>query len=167
MQKQPNSAYCFVCGLENVAGVKVRFYETASAAGTPELLALFSGRHCHHGYPGRVHGGVLTGVLDETIARAVTYVAGVDVERWGITAELSTRFLHPVPLETEVSARGRVLTQNRRMFTGSGEILLPDDTVAVRAEGKFLKLPLSAISGPELELPGWRLYEDEEQQSAR
>ena len=60
------------------------------------------------------------------------------MERWGITAELHTRFLRPVPLEVEVSARGRVLTQNRRMFTGSGEIFLPDGTVAAPAEGKFL-----------------------------
>lgn len=162
MQKQPNSAYCFVCGLENVAGVKVRFYETVSASGAAELLARFSGLSCHQGYPGRMHGGVLTGVLDETIARAINYGSGVNVERWGITAELTTRFLHPVPLETEVSARGRVLTQDRRMFTGSGEIYLPDGTIATRAEGKFLKLPLSAISGQDVELPGWRLYEDEE-----
>ena len=158
MQKQPNSAYCFVCGLENVAGVKVRFYETVSDDGAAELLARFAGRPCHQGYPGRLHGGV----LDETIARAIYYGSGVDVKRWGITAELTTRFLHPVPLETEVSARGRVLTQNRRMFTGSGEIYLPDGTIAMRAEGKFLKLPLSAISGENVELPGWKLYRDED-----
>ncbi len=166
MQKQPNSAFCFVCGLENVAGVRVRFYETVSADGAAEVEARFSGQPCHQGYPGRMHGGVLTGVLDETIARAFNYGSGVDVERWGITAELSTRFLHPVPLDMEVSARGRVLTQNRRMFTGSGEILLPDGTVAVRAEGKFLKLPLSAISGQDVELPGWKVYPDEESKTA-
>ena len=162
MQKQPNSSFCFVCGLENVAGVKVRFYETIAADGVAEVLACFSGQPCHQGYPGRMHGGVLTGVLDETIARAINYGTGVDVERWGITAELNTRFLHPGPLEVEISARGRVLTQSRRMFTGSGEICLPDGTVAVRAEGKFLKLPLSAISGAKVELPGWRLYAEEE-----
>ena len=162
MQKQPNSSFCFVCGLDNVAGVKVRFYETIAADGVAEILARFSGKPCHQGYPGRMHGDVLTGVLDETIARAINYLTGVDVERWGITAELNTRFLQPVPLEVEICARGRVLSQNRRMFTGSGEICLPDGTVAVRAEGKFLKLPLSAISGAEVELPGWRLYEDEE-----
>ena len=161
MQKQPNSSYCFVCGLKNVAGVKVRFYETVAADGTAEILARFSGQPIHQGYPGRMHGGVLTGVLDETIARAINFGSGVDVERWGITAELTTRFLQPVSLEVEICARGRVLTQNRRIFTGSGEIWLPDGTVAVRAEGKFLKLPLNAISGPEVELPGWRLYPDE------
>ena len=73
MQKQPNSAFCFVCGMDNVAGVKVRFYETVSTAGTPELLALFSSRPCLQGYPGRVLGGVLTGVLDETIAVVIAY----------------------------------------------------------------------------------------------
>ena len=98
MQKQPNSSYCFVCGLKNVAGVKVRFYETVADDGTAELLARFQGQPIHQGYPGRMHGGVLTGVLDETIARAINYGSGVDVERWGITAELTTRFLHPVPL---------------------------------------------------------------------
>lgn len=162
MKKQPNSSYCFVCGLDNVASVRVRFYETVSDGGVSEVMALFSGQTCHQGYPGRMHGGVLTGVLDETIARAINFGEGVQVVRWGITAELNTRFLHPVPLEMEVVARGRVLTRNRRMFTGSGEIYLPDGTVAIRAEGKFLIQPLSAISGPDAELPGWRLYEDEE-----
>lgn len=161
MNKQPNSAYCFVCGMKNVAGVKVRFYETLATDGVETLLARFTGRACHQGYPGRIHGGVLTGVLDETIARAMNYGAGVEVERWGITAELTTRFLRPVPLDVEISARARVLSQNRRMFTGSGEIVLPNGKVAARAEGKFLKLPLSAISGPNVDLPGWQLYPDE------
>ena len=92
MQKQPNSALCFVCGLKNVAGVQVRFYETLAADGSPEILARFSGQPAHQGYPGRMHGGVLTGVLDETIARAVNHGSGVNVEEWGITAELTTRF---------------------------------------------------------------------------
>ena len=162
MQKQPNSALCFVCGIQNVAGVQVRFYETLARDGSPEILARFSGQPAHQGYPGRIHGGVLTGVLDETIARAVNYGSGVNVEEWGITAELTTRFLHPVPLDTQLIARGRILSQNRRLFTGSGEIYLPDGTVAVRAEGKFLKLPLSAISGQNVDLPGWRIYPDEE-----
>ena len=163
MQKQPGSSYCFVCGVDNVAGVRVRFYETVAADGTAEILARFSAQACHQGYPGRMHGGVLTGILDETIARTVHYGSGERVERWGITAELTTRFLLPVPLETELSARGRMLTQNRRMFTGSAEVLLPDGAIAVRAEGKFLKLPLSAISGQDADLPGWKIYSDSDE----
>jgi hypothetical protein len=62
VQKQPNSSFSFVCGLENVAGVKVRFYETVAADGAAEILARSSGQPCHQGYPGRMHGGVLTSV---------------------------------------------------------------------------------------------------------
>ena len=163
MQKQPISAFCFVCGIQNVAGVQVRFYETLACDGSPEILARFFGQPAHQGYPGRMHGGVLTGVLDETIASAVNYGSGVKVEEWGITAELAARFLHSVPLDTQLTARGRILSQSRRNFTGSGEIYLPDGTVAVRAEGKFLKLPLNAISGQNVDLPGWRIYPEEEQ----
>ncbi len=76
------------------------------------------------------------------------------MERWSITAVLNTRFLHPVPHEKEVSARSRVLIRNRRMFAGSGEVYLPDGAVAVRAEGKFLYLPFSDITGSDADLLG-------------
>lgn len=162
MNKQPNSYYCFICGVKNVAGVQVRFYETVDAEGRPEILARFTGQPSHQGYPGRLHGGVLTGVLDETIGRAVNYGAGEAVETWGVTAELTVRFLAPVPLGVEVQARGRITRENRRMFEGSGEIYLPDGSVAVTAHGKFLKMGLEAISGVDPETLGWRVYSDEE-----
>ncbi len=160
MRKQPNSHHCFICGVRNVAGVQVRFYELRTPEGTPEVLARFVGRDVHQGYPGRIHGGVLTGILDETIGRAINYGVGEQVVTWGVTAELTVRFLRPVPLHVELTARGRVTEENRRMFQGSGEIYLPDGTVAVTARGKFLKLPLEAISPVDPEALGWQIYPD-------
>ena len=72
MEKQPNSACCFICGVENVAGVHVRFYNTVNDQGDPEVLARFTGQPVHQGYPGRMHGGVVSGILDEVIGRAST-----------------------------------------------------------------------------------------------
>ena len=40
-------------------------------------------------------------------------------------------------------------------------ILLPDGTVAVSAEGRYVKLPLDEISGIDPEELGWRVYPDE------
>lgn len=37
-----------------------------------------------------------------------------------------------------------------------------EGSVAVRAEGKFLIQPLSAISGQDMNLPGWKVYQDGE-----
>lgn len=162
MNKQPNSYHCFICGVRNVAGVKVAFYETANRDGQPEILARFSGRFQHQGYPGRMHGGVITGVLDETIGRAINIGAGAELPMtWGVTAELTVRFLLPVPLDVEVTARGRITRQARRLFEGTGELYLPDGAIAVTATGKYWKLPLDEIASLEGEELGWQVYPDE------
>lgn len=161
MNKQPNSYHCFICGVKNIAGVQVAFYETVNAEAKPEVLARFIARSLHQGYPGRLHGGVATGVLDETIGRAITMGEhGQTPTIWGVTAELNVRFHQPVPLEIEITARGRITRENRRLFEGEGELYLPDGTVAVSASGKYFKMTLAEISGVALETLGWRVYED-------
>ena len=71
MNKQPNSYHCFICGVKNSAGVHVRFYEVQRDGSGDEIVARFTGQEQHQGYPGRMHGGVITGILDETIGRAI------------------------------------------------------------------------------------------------
>ncbi len=161
MNKQPNSHHCFICGVKNVAGVQVAFYETTNADGTPEILARFTARNLHQGYPGRMHGGVATGILDETIGRAINIGAGDAAPQfWGVTADIALRFHQPVPLEIELTARGRITKENRRLFEGSGELYLPDGTVAVSATGKYFKMTLDEISDVDPEALGWRIYAD-------
>lgn len=162
MNKQPNSHHCFICGVQNVSGVQVAYYETVDEHGQPEILARFTGRHSHQGYPGRMHGGVITGVLDETIGRAINIGDGVMPMTWGVTAELTVRFLQPVPLEVELTARGRITRNRRRLFEGTGELLLPDGVVAVTATGKYWKMPLGEIAADEAGELGWRVYPDED-----
>jgi acyl-coenzyme A thioesterase PaaI-like protein len=160
MNKQPNSYYCFICGVKNVAGVHVNFYETHNAEGAPEVLARFTGQDQHQGYPGRMHGGVITGILDETIGRAVNYEEGESPMSWGVTAELNVRFRKPVPLGVELTARGRITRDIHHLFEGEGEIYLPDGTVAAIAHGKYIRLKLDDISGIEPTDLGWRVYAD-------
>lgn len=154
MNKQPNSRMCFICGTKNIGGVHVRFYEQADGS----LLAHFSGQEIHQGYPGRFHGGVLAGILDETMGRAISVIHGETV--WGVTAELSIRYRRPVPLHAELQAVGRVTRESHRMFEGTAEILLADGTVAVEAEGRFVKLPLEALSDFDPVAEEWRVVPD-------
>ncbi len=187
MEKQPNSACCFICGVENVAGVHVRFYNTVNEQGEPEVLARFTGQPVHQGYPGRMHGGVASGILDEVMGRAINAAAQhvhdhdhpdertgdhsekdtteEDADRyanieWGVTADLSVRFRQPVPLGVELLARGRVTRDTRRLFEGAGELYLPDGSVAVTATGRYVKLKLDTIAESPEEL-GWRVYDDD------
>ena len=66
----------------------------------------------------------------------------------------------PVPLGQELRAVGRITKDSSRLFEGTGELLLPDDTVAVEARGKYMKLPLAAIAGEDLDDTQW--FADEE-----
>jgi acyl-coenzyme A thioesterase PaaI-like protein len=161
MRKQPNSYDCFVCGVRNAAGVHVDFFEQRSEDGKPEILARFTGQSVHQGYPGRMHGGVISGVLDETIGRAVNFDAEdpVNPPIWGVTVELNVQFHEPVPLDVALTAVGRVSHERERFFEGTGELLLPDGEVAATAVGKYVKLPLDSIAEMDTEALGWRVYD--------
>ena len=90
-----------------------------------------------------MHGGVITAVMDETIGRAIMIRYGEAI--WGVTAELNVRFRKPVPLGVELTAVGRIISENSRLFEGTGELYLPDGSVAVEAAGKYVKLDISKI----------------------
>lgn len=132
------SRMCVVCGTENAFGLHTRFYELENG----ELLGEFDPAEHHQSYPGRLHGGIASALLDETIGRAINTT---DHEAWGVTVELTVRFRKPVPLDAPVRAVGRITRDSRRLFEGTGEIVLEDGTVAVEATGKYMKMPISSI----------------------
>jgi len=142
------SRMCLVCGVENVAGLHGRFLELEDG----ELLGVFEPRAEHQGYPGRLHGGIASAILDETIGRAIT-VAHPDT--WGVTAELTVRYRRPIPLDVPIRAVGRVTRDTSRLFEGTGEILLEDGTVAASASGKYVRLALEAIADPAFRETDW------------
>jgi acyl-coenzyme A thioesterase PaaI-like protein len=137
--KQKNTKMCLVCGLKNPFGLKASFYELENE----ELLALFRPSEEHQSYPGRLHGGIATAVLDETIGRAILMK---DPDIWGVTIQFSARYRRPVPLDEEIRVIGRINRLTSRYFEGTGEILLKDGSVAISGKGKYIKLPLEDIA---------------------
>lgn len=138
--KQPNSHMCFVCGLDNKYGLKGRFFEIEGK----ELVGIFSPAEEHQGYPGRLHGGIASSILDETIGRAVLID---NKESWWVTAELSVRYKKPIPLDAPIKVVGRITGSRGRIFEGTGEILLPDGTPAATATAKYFSQPITEITG--------------------
>ncbi len=154
VRKQPNSRMCVVCGLKNPFGLRALFYELENG----EVLALFHPRDEHQSYPGRLHGGIATAILDETIGRVGLIKYGEDI--WGVTVEFHSRFRRPVPLLEEIRVIGRITEDTRRTFTGTGEILLPDGRVAVEGKGKYIKLPIDQITDFDVDAEEWRVSPD-------
>ncbi len=135
--KQPNSRMCFVCGVQNPAGLHAHFYQLDENT----CVGRFLPAPHHQGYPGRVHGGVVAAMLDETLGRAIWS----DRTAWGVTAELTIRYKAPVPLGQMLTVVGRITNTRRRLFEAEGELLLADGATAVVASGKFVRLPIDQI----------------------
>jgi hypothetical protein len=56
MEKQPNSRMCFVCGVNNPIGLHLAFYTDDEG----RCIARFRPRPEHQGYPGQLHGGLIS-----------------------------------------------------------------------------------------------------------
>ncbi|MEE8324696.1 MAG: PaaI family thioesterase [Candidatus Humimicrobiaceae bacterium] len=149
--KQPNSKMCFICGLKNTKGLKAAFYETDK----DELIAVFKPCQEHQGYPGRLHGGIAAAILDETIGRTVTI--GKDDDVWGVTLEFSIKFKKPIPLGEELKVVTKLTGDGRRIFKGTGKIVLPDGKVAAIGEGKYMKLPIEKIADFDKDENEWKI----------
>ena len=85
VKKHNNSDMCVVCGLAIPFSVKVRFYESE----TGEIIGIFKGAEHHQGFPGRMHGGIISTVLDEVLGRSLNVK---HPEEWSVTVELNVRF---------------------------------------------------------------------------
>lgn len=138
------SRMCVVCGTENTFGLHTRFWELENG----ELLGEFDPQEHHQSYPGRLHGGISSALLDETIGRAINIT---DPDAFGVTVELTIRYRKQVPLDGPVRAVGRITRDSRRVFEGTGEIVLADGTVAVEASGKYMKMPIAQIADGDFE----------------
>ncbi len=108
----------------------------------------------YQGYPGVVHGGVQSAILDEIICR-VSLVE--DIHQFMVAAKMEVRFRKPVPTNTLLRfvARREYLSVGRGRATG--EILLPDGSVGTEASLLLVGLPDDVRLRGTDELLGWRV----------
>lgn len=158
--QQPSARWCFVCGVENPFGLKIRFFNE----GFHQVVARVTLSEEYQSYPGVVHGGILATILDETMGRA-TLAEGdkpreITEERFMFTAKLETRYRKPVPLNEEFTIRARVDKDRGKTAQVSGEIILADGSVAVDGSATLVSIPHEQIAamGDQPESIGWQVY---------
>lgn len=151
MKKQPNSQMCFVCGLENPIGLKMAFYEDDEG----RVVANFTTRDEHQGYPGVVHGGIVTALLDEVLGRVA-----IASERWMVTGRLNIRFRRPIPLGETLTIVGEAVNWKKRTLEARGEIRLANGQLGAEAAGTFLEIPPERVEGMEEALAFWQVVPD-------
>ncbi len=137
--------------MQNPYGLRTSFFELED----DELVGIFTPAHVHQSYPGRLHGGITTALLDETIGRAI--MTRHDDSIWGVTIEFTVKFKKPIPLDQELRVVGRVTEESSRFFEGSGELLLPGGDIAATGFGKYMKLPIEKIADFDVSDQEWKV----------
>lgn len=152
---QPNSKNCFVCGIENPAGLHLRFYETDLG----EVVAECKVPEVYQGYPGIVHGGIVAAMLDEAAGRS--HMGEGTATRFMVTARLEIRYRKNVPVEKRLKlvgiageSRGRTARATSAIYDEQGELLAEADALLVN-------LPDQVIAQADLEALGWKVYPEE------
>jgi uncharacterized protein (TIGR00369 family) len=128
---------CFACGPRNPYGLKLHFERDGD-----RIVSRFTALEEYQGFPGYLHGGIITALLDEVMSR----VSIVNQNRWSMTAGIDVHFRKPVFIGQEVTAVAEHLESNRRVVTAQAELVLPDGTVAAKATGRFFHVPQERLA---------------------
>ena len=124
---------CFVCGMENEYGLKASFFELEN----DQLVGTFKPCKFHQGYPGRLHGGIASTILDEAMGRSIS-------------------------LNQHVKVICSLTSENSRLFEGEGKIVLENGDAAVIAKGKYIKMPLDKITKNDFVDDQWFMVESKD-----
>jgi acyl-coenzyme A thioesterase PaaI-like protein len=129
MEKLPEHGSCFVCGKANPNSIGIEWYFDDDN----HIESTFIFTIHHQGPPGFVHGGASAAVLDEAMGLAI-WQSGYRA----VTVNLMIDYRKPIPLGEPVLIRGVMNSKVNRRIEASGEILLPDKSVAVFAQGIYV-----------------------------
>ena len=141
ISKQRNSRMCLICGLDNPAGVKAHFYNMEDGS----VMSRFRFSVHHQSYPGRVHGGMITAMLDEMGLRGMWSKHGSE-DDFGVTMSLTTNYRKPVPYDELLIAKGVLVRESSRFAVTHSQIFSLDGTLLADGELKYLKLDPQVIS---------------------
>lgn len=155
--KQPNSRSCFLCGRQNPIGLKMSWYNDHDKN---EVWSKVTIPDTFNSYPGFVHGGIISAVLDETSGRAV--LIDGDKDNLMITTRLEVKFLQPTPTEQQLTVIGKIVNGNKRRAHVYGEIRLDDGTITAKCNATIIRPPekVRATWKWDQEEDDWKVYED-------
>lgn len=124
-----DDGYCFACGKENPAGLHLSFdYKDE------EAVASFLSKKEHQGWNDIIHGGILTTLIDEAMAKVLMFQ-----DIFAVTSNLEVRFLRPVHVGENVIVSGQVKKIDGRRIYLSAKILNNQGKIAVSGKAVYVK----------------------------
>ena len=120
---------CFGCGKDNPMGLHLHFRTDENGCYTS-----FVPQPVHQSYDGRMHGGLISTLLDETMGN-YPYMYEHKV---AYTARLEVRFRQPVRIGQRIDVITKVKRRKGMLLEMTGQVIREDGTVAAEADGKLM-----------------------------
>ena len=123
------NTWCFACGKDNPIGLKLEMHIEGDKS-----TAYFTPKKQHESYGDRMHGGLVSTLLDEVMGHYVFRTEG----RPAYTADIEIRFRSAVRIGETIKIEGWVTKHRGRLFVTEGRITKEDGTVVAEATAKMM-----------------------------
>ena len=122
---------CFACGKDNPISLRLEFSlideNTARAFFTPDKV--------HQGYKEIMHGGLVTTLLDEAMAKVLELN-----QIKAVTGELKTRFKKPVNIGKRLTITGEIKDNYHSLYYTEARVEDENGEILAEAEAKFMEV---------------------------
>ena len=139
---------CFVCGQRNDHGLKAVYHQEGD-----RIVTTFTGEPRHQGFPGVVHGGIISTLLDETMGRTALFERA-----WVMTGRLEVRYRTPAPTGEPLTITAWATRHRSRSVETRGEVRRANGELLAEGSGLFLKVPEAVKAQAQASHPEFREY---------
>jgi acyl-coenzyme A thioesterase PaaI-like protein len=137
-ERKPPPRLCYACGNANEHGLHMEFRREGE-----RTICDYTPCEYQQGYPGRMHGGIVSTLIDESMGWAVYHAT-----KWGATARLNVRFRKPIYLDRPLRIESWIVKDRSRLIELRAEVR--DDTGALLAEGDGVFMTLEESMSAEM-----------------
>ena len=145
---------CFICGVENPIGLKLKIYQTSPGI----IETSYTAPDHFQGYPGILHGGIVASILDEISGRAL--MGDTASPRFMYTGKLQVRFRKNVPIGKPLRIIGKAIKSKVKSAEGWAGIYDQEGNLLAEASTLLIDLPRETIGTANLDELGWKVYPD-------
>ncbi len=133
MSQVQDDEHCFACGRANPIGLKLSFDLDLIER---KVTTVFQPDRRHQGWKNRLHGGLLSTVMDEVMVNAA-YMMDIPA----VTGEMTIRFRSPTDTQQRLTFTGRITEVRAKFLQAVAECRTDDGTSIADARALLIRIP--------------------------
>lgn len=126
--KWNNHQNCMICSPTALLGLKINFFQAQDV-----VWARYQNNLHQQGFDNIAHGGFIAALLDGVMCQSL-FAKNVEA----VTADMTIRYLHEVPLQSAILLKGQVISSRNSLYKVEGELFVNQQLMA-KSEARFMK----------------------------